>query len=345
MNEHPVRVIKVTPEMVSKHENADTLSVVTIEGYTVCTQTKDIPEGGGVAAYIEPDSLVNTELEEFSFLKSEAKFNFDSTRGGEERYARIRVKKLRGVPSMGLLVWLDHTKHSPGQDVTDVLDVFHYEKPETLQKGLARREPPGYHPAYASIENFKKQAALSQFVDGEKVVATEKIHGSNARYTIDSNTSELCVGSHRRWLDSSDENTWKTAVEKTPGVLKYLNDNPTHTVYGEIFGPSVQGAKAGYGEKDFALVVFDILQANGAFLDFEDFLKAAMDYSIPIVPVVYLGPFDKEVLTELAEGISPTHADTVMEGLVVKPIKERRCKSFNRVMAKLISNRYYLKSE
>lgn len=51
MSEHKVDVVTVKLE---KHPNADSLSIVKVLGYTVCTRTAGWTDGQ-LAAYIEPD--------------------------------------------------------------------------------------------------------------------------------------------------------------------------------------------------------------------------------------------------------------------------------------------------
>lgn len=342
MNEHRIQVIEITPEMIHEHDNADTLSIVEIDGFTVCTQTAGI---GSVAAYIEPDSLVDTRLPEFDFLASEARYEADSTPNVDGHYARIKVKKLRGVPSMGLLVWMDPEIVKVGDDVTEVLGVEHYEPPTKLGRVEGIGDPKGWHPTYSSIENFRKPSAIKEFIPGEFVIATEKIHGANARYATEVGTGKLFVGSHKRWLKTDQPSAWLNVLNDQPGVVNFINQYAGYTVYGEIYGTPVQGAKASYGKNEVSFIMFDIMRADGSYVDRNELEVFGDAFKIPIVPIVYSGPFDSEVLTEAAEGTSPTHAGTVMEGLVIKPERERRGKKFNRVIAKLISTRYYLKSE
>ncbi|MGH9759840.1 MAG: hypothetical protein ACREAC_03250 [Blastocatellia bacterium] len=79
--------VEVVPVVLERHPNADTLSVVKVfGGYTVCVRTVDFKDGD-LGAYIPPDSVVDSSRPEFAFL------------AGHER---IKVKRLRGIVSMGL---------------------------------------------------------------------------------------------------------------------------------------------------------------------------------------------------------------------------------------------------
>ena len=66
---HKVEVVKVKLEC---HPNANALSIVKIYNYQVCCRTDDWKDGD-MAAYIPPDSLVDTTRPEFSFLHKNEK--------------------------------------------------------------------------------------------------------------------------------------------------------------------------------------------------------------------------------------------------------------------------------
>jgi hypothetical protein len=62
---------------------------------------------------------------------------------------------------------------------------------------------------------------------------------------------------------------------------------------------------------------------------------------IAIVPVLYRGPFDFEVIKALAEGRSSVPgADNIREGIVINPVTERRVPGLGRVQLKLVSNTF-----
>src|SRR3990172_3820195 len=102
---HRVDVIQVK---MRPHENSDFLSLIEVYNYTVCVRTADWKDGD-LAAYIPPDSVVDTNRPEFAFLKTK-----------DRQFERIRVKKLRGVISMGLLVPAPPNSKE-GDDVAELL--------------------------------------------------------------------------------------------------------------------------------------------------------------------------------------------------------------------------------
>ena len=64
------------------------------------------------------------------------------------------------------------------------------------------------------------------------------------------------------------------------------------------------------------------------------------------VPLVYRGPFNKDMLLAEAEGNSlwPKAESQIREGLVIKPIVERIDSMLGRVQLKMISNKYLEKN-
>ena len=170
---------EVVPVVLEPHGNADTLSVVKVfdGGYTCVVRTSDW-QGITKAAYIPPDSTVDVKIPEFTFLALDAK---------ADGRARIRAKKLRGVISFGLLVPA-RPEWQLGQDVTADLQVEHYE-PQVHIPGVRRDNlvtggetvpgPDLIVPKY-DLEAFRKYHKL--FNEGEEVIITEKVDGSNSRY-------------------------------------------------------------------------------------------------------------------------------------------------------------------
>ncbi len=143
---HKVEVVRVK---LDPHPNADTLSVVQVHNFTCCVRTADWQDGD-LAAYIQPDSIVDTSRPEFTFL---------------EGHERIRVKKLRGIVSMGLLVKAPEGVNV-GDDAAEALGVTHYEPPLPLSAGGdVEAPPPGlYAPTY-DVESMYRFAHL--FVEGK----------------------------------------------------------------------------------------------------------------------------------------------------------------------------------
>lgn len=310
---HKVEVVTIKLE---PHPNADALSVVRVfGGYTCCVRSSDFNDGD-LAAYILPDSVVDTTRPEFSFL-------------GE--HSRIRAKKLRGVVSMGLLI------HAPpgaqeGDDVADHFGVTHYEPPVSfIMGGDSEPAPAGYHPAY-DVDSLRRYHHL--FGPGEPVWVTEKIHGANGRFCFVD--SKMCCGSKTMWKKREPGSIWWVALAQHPEIACFCEEHPDITVYGEVYG-KVQNLN--YGIKSGAMIaVFDLLRGTG-WINPQEAVDLAPN--LPWVPKVGEFAFDLGLILDCAEGPSLIPgAKHIREGIVVKPIAERQDPEIGRVCLKVVSSAY-----
>lgn len=126
----------VVPIKLEKHPDADSLSLVEIDGYVVVVRTEDwINEDRG--AYIPPDNVVDVTRPEFKWL--------DSGIVGRTQ-ERIKARRFRGIMSQGLLVPIPvedpdimfhiqpiKYKFNVGDDVTEYFGVTRYQSPEDLK--------------------------------------------------------------------------------------------------------------------------------------------------------------------------------------------------------------------
>lgn len=319
MIEHTAEVIEVT-ELIN-HPNADSLSLVMIGDYQCVVRTADW-KVGDLAIYIEPDTIV-PETEEFAFLGT---------------HRRIKARKLRGQWSMGLLIPApDGAKI--GDDFWEQLGLTHYEpqaQGHFSTGGDNVTPPPGFFPKY-DVLNFRKYSHL--FEEGEEVIVSEKTHGASSKFVcID---DEIYASSRNFWKKRDDNNLWWKALAQNPSLEKWLRANQNLCVYGEVFG-QVQNLKYGAKNGEIFFAAFDILRGH-QWLDFDE--AHEIGASLPWVPLVYRGPFDKDRILAFAEGdtLYP-NAGNIREGAVVKPIHERVDPKIGRVQLKIISNKYLEKS-
>lgn len=310
---HRVDVVKVHLEA---HPNADSLSVVRVYGYTVCVRTADWAEGD-LGAYVPPDSVVDSSRPEFAFL------------AGHER---IRVKRLRGIISMGLLIKAPGSVRE-GDDVAEMLEVTHYEPALPLSTwGETESPPAGYRPCY-DVESARRYSHA--FVAGEIVWVTEKIHGASARYCF--SDGRMHAGSRTEWKKESEANLWWRALAVHPEVAAFCKAHPDLTVYAEAYG-QIQDLRYGLGKGEVRLAVFDLLEGQ-RWLDAEE--AREVGETLPWVPVTKVCAFDYDAICVLAEGPSLVPgADHIREGVVVKPLCERTHLEVGRVNLKIVGNGY-----
>ena len=310
---HRVEVVRVFPE---PHPNADMLEIIKVWEYICCVRKGEFAPGD-LAAYIPPDSVVPV-TEQFAFL-------------GEHR--RIRVKRLRGIISMGLLIPAPIGVQE-GDDIAGMLGVTHYEPSLSLSSGGEAEKPPsGFRPVF-DMDSFYRYAHI--FEEGELVYVTEKIHGCSARYAW--HDGRMYCGSRTEWKKQDEKNLWWRALANHPEIAGFCKSYPENmTLYGEVYG-QVQNLKYGTMPGEVRFAAFDLLHGN----EWINALDARrIGDGLPWVPIVDCGPFDKTRLIELADGPSLIEgADHIREGIVVKPVQERTHPEVGRVCLKIVSSLY-----
>lgn len=326
---HEVKVVRLGK--IEKHANADTLGVTEIEGYTVVVRLAEWQEGD-LGVYIEPDYVVPA-VPWSAFL------------GEDERQRRIRVKRLRGVWSQGLLLSLSAVSldgASEGDDVMETLGIYRYEPPEDGQQGSQRQRNPGEtpHPSLAGLQKYDLESWQKHkhlLAPDEPIIVTEKIHGENARYAW--RDGRMWVGSRNRWVPPDEGGGhWQTLADE-PWIVDWCKANEDAVLFGESYG-NVNGMRYGIEPGHRGFVAFDIWR-NGRFVDAST-LEFAGISSLP--PALFDG-LAADFSAELAEGKSVLAkwkgADHVREGVVIKPKTERWDPRIGRVALKCVGNGYF----
>jgi RNA ligase (TIGR02306 family) len=329
MAEIPVKVVKI--KEVKEHTNADKLELAIVGGWQVCVK-KDQFKAGDEAIYIPPDVVIPQEV---------------SDNWGVTDYlskGRVKAVRLRGEPSYGFLV--ENKDNDPlGVDLKDKFGIEKWEPPQEFSGGLMETPHPLFH-TYTDIQNIRNEE-YQVLEDGEEVIASEKIHGTNSRigYIKTENGMQLMVGSRttRRKLNNNDmyEFPMMEYGEEIQKLFDILNDEEVESIilFGEIYG-KVQDLRYGLGA-DFDYRAFD-LAINGEYIDYDDFVKYMEEVGIPTAPFIYRGPFNMETLKNCAEGNTCLMEDSphIREGVVVKPATERTDPKLGRVILKYISDDY-----
>lgn len=357
--------VEVVPVKLHVHPNADSLSLVYPfgeDGYVVVVRTEDWRDRT-IGAYIPPDSVVDSKRPEFAFLRG---------------HERIKVRMFRKIISQGLLVEAP-AGASVGDDVAEKLGVTHYNPPEPSSTGAGTAKVPMskivHRPKsfkswvrYFWYRFLRATGLLSSSNDlraveaapvdapdydiesyyryphvlnaGEEVVATEKRDGCNARYVyLD---GEMHCGSHHRWV-ADGGNVWWNALRQNPQIKAFCERYPGVTLYGEVFGASVQGdAPYGYKTGELAFEAFDVRE-NGRWVDYNTARSMAKLVNLTWVPVVYQGGFDGQYLMEISETLTPKDKGGKVykaEGIVVRPLVERIDRRIGRVQLKIVSKKY-----
>jgi RNA ligase (TIGR02306 family) len=354
MSKLVVEVCKV--EEVTKHPNADRLSIVKVKGWYCVTGLNDYAVDD-LVVYCPPDSVIPQHLIE--------KYNLEYLK----KNGRVGTVKLRKCISQGLILPLPDSdskrKFAVGDDLAVELGITKYEPPapkyqQNLQgKKSTRKKRNPLFDKYTNIENIKNYNRI--FKEGDEVVITEKIHGTNfraGRLPINPGYSfldkiqywwykyilkrgyEFVYGSHNVQITYHanrncfyGEDVYGRMAEKYK-LAEIIPED--FIVYGEIYGKGIQELE--YDRADIDVVFFDIKYKN-KYLSYTDFVKFCSKYDLPKAPALYIGPFSEQVLKEETNGKS-TIAKHIREGCVVKSFHEENHPVVGRKVLKSISEEY-----
>ena len=327
---------------VREHPNADKMAIARIKGWETCivhdpATGKNQFEPGDRCVYVPPDSVLPLVLADrlniTKYLSSVRDVDGNVVGG------RVRVARLRGQPSYGLLLTPDDPSWNVGADVAAFYGITKWEPPQDSTDGDRERAHPAFH-SYFELENYRNFPGL--LVEGEEVVFTEKIHGKNCRVGLiqtkddkgepvwtfmagshDVRRKEFCKINKRRTDPATGEEEvyqvekrsqfWE-ALDK-PGVKELLcglsggvSGETIETacrnnvvVFGEIYGSGVQEMAYGFVKGQWEFRVFDIT-VNGKYLDYAVKELFCRQHGVEMVPVLYRGPFSKEKVEEYVGG-------------------------------------------
>lgn len=316
---HEVKIVAIGD--VRKHPNADTLGIVSISGYEVIVRTADW-SAGDKGVYIEPDYIV-PDAPWSAMLKGKN---------------RVRVKRLRGVVSAGLLLRLSDVGLDPetpvGTDVMGSLGIMRYVPPEDTP-GAADAPAPRIADGLRAydLESWRAPGNRALIAGDTIVSATEKLHGESARFVY--SEGAMHAGSRTKWKRLDSNTGWAVALKANPWIEAWCRAHPDCILYGEILG-HVPEMHYGVRKGLRGFLAFDVW-CDGRWLDVAEF-QSIVDAKYR-VPVLYEGPHSG-VTAELAEGVS-TIAPHVREGFVVKPFFEASDPSIGRIALKCVGNGYH----
>lgn len=362
-----VEVCKV--EEIATHPNADRIERVRVKNWW-CIASKNFFKVGDKAVYVPPDAVLPEALaERWGIAKYCVPLGRDIS-GNRPPGLRVRASRFRGVSSFGTIQPVDDQNWDIGMDLIEHYGITKYEPPLKASDGDAAPSAPAFH-EYTSIENLGNFPGVLQ--EGETVVVTEKIHGTNSRVGLVLHPDKKAGGFTWQWMAGSHGTRRKEfndkgvrskywfpfkengTVEDCPmrrllrDVQQQKNAQTSVIVFGEIFGSSIQDMT--YGQHTLAYRVFDIA-IDGNYLDSDEQLRILREFhplGILAVPHLYVGPFSMVKANELVDG--PTtiaKAEEIKEpfkgreGIVIKPFKERFDPLLGgRVILKYISADYH----
>lgn len=334
-------VLDVTP-----HPNADRLELISVYSFQVIS-AKGLYQKGDAVIYVPVDSILPKDLEDFLFpVDSKIKLT----------NSRVRAAKIRQVVSQGLLIKPDALEALPKfndleveleQDIKDILGITKYEPP-TPDFQKPKGPTPGSRKALENPD-FKKYNGIDNIkwfpngYEGKEVIIQCKLHGSLLRVgkaPFIANTVfkkilkflklapayENVYGSNNVELTNRSGYTGFYGEDVYGKVCKKLKIHEKikdgEYVYMELIGPGIQKNYT-YGHTEHHAVLYDvkITKADGSqmWLNPEDAELYAKVRGFDFVPVLYRGPYSKEIVDQCTTGPSVYDPnEKVREGCVVK---------------------------
>jgi RNA ligase (TIGR02306 family) len=310
---------------VKPHPNADRLELAYIGGWQLI-----VPKGeyskGDLVVYFPADSLIPEKwLEQWGLVGKLA---------GSQRN-RVKPVKLRGERSIGIICHAPDG-YSLGDSMAEYYNVERWEEPIPLQmQGKMRHRPEGY--LKYDLENINNEP--DTFTDGMLVYAHEKIHGTHIFLGLVND--EFLVGSKNICLQEDENNVyWKIARKyRFEDALRDFGHNYVF-IHGEVYGP-IQDMKYGSPQEPqfaaFDLRVYDPNTDSNDWMPIQSMESYLKRYGIPTVPLLYKGPFSKEVLA-YADGQEQVSGKElhIREGCVIRSAIDRR-------ILKVVSDAYYFR--
>lgn len=372
MSTFDVRIIKI--EAIEPIEGADRVELARVGLYRSVVPKGEY-QAGELALYIPEQAIVPEELLEEIGLSGKL--------AGSKKN-RVKAMRFRGSLSQGIVC--RPKVFFPERYETESLAFDLYQKEANVAKGLGITKWAPEVPAsmngeafacpdlirWIDIENVKRYPDV--FTTSDVVMATEKIHGTAFCMTVDfvesapggaeppvlAYVTSKGMGAKGLAIEYSKSNVYWKAAEKynlaekiREFVDKWKKDMAVFGeklvvlrvgLFGEVYGKGIQDLQYGTEEAEFACFDLFVETAEGsAWFNYYDIRKML---DVPMVPLLYVGPYDADQMFELAEGkeqVSGTEA-CIREGVVVRPLTERHSDELGgRAILKFVSETYLLR--
>jgi len=294
---------------------------------------------------------VGIQLWQAMALMKYAKSNYASS-----SQAKIKELEIGGIRNHTVVAngWIDELRISKG--------ITKYEPPVSCNLQQSGRQPTKkkrnpLFDKYTDIENIQNYNTV--FKEGDIVVITEKIHGTNFRAGNLKRYKGNLLGKILGFLFGKYEfvygshNVQKTPMNRKMGfygedvygrIAKKYNLKEIipedYIVYGEIFGPNIQ--ELTYGMKDIDVRFFDV-RYNGKYLNYDEFVEFCDKRNLPRVPEIYKGGFEERWLRLATVANSRLDWKQIREGCVVKAFVEENNPQIGRKVLKSINPEYLAK--
>lgn len=355
--------IRAYPLTIEPHPGADRLELAVVGAYRSVV-AKDQFKTGDIAIYIQEASIVpEVLLHEMNLWDDEkAKGRLAGSKGD-----RVKAIRLRKVISQGICVRpialgdLDaRYAADPEHDYAEELGLVKYVPAIPTQLAGKVEHVLGLR-TYTDMENIKRFPGILQ--EGEQVWITEKLHGTCSVLSLlrdgdDWNFAVSSKGQAGRGLGLVREvnpegkafNAYWLMAEKINAetvlrdLAQRLGARDEITLFGETVG--VQDLMYGLQKGELSFAAFD-LRVDGEYMSYNGengFYSLMAQSSVPTVTILFQGAFSQDAVDALTDGPTLTAgANHIREGVVIRPVEERRDDSVGRVLLKSISAKYLLR--
>lgn len=331
---------------IRPHPNADALEIGSVGGWQVCIRKGTYRDGDPVV-YLESGTVIGPDVAEQLGIRN---YLAEKTDIDGNRVLVIHRVKLRGEPSFGLVV-TPEPGMQVGDDVAAHYGVRKYEPPVRLTTTDALPDDPRF-PQYTNIENLRSYPDV--LTEGEPVVVSEKVHGTNVRLAIIRGEDDA---GQPNWFAMAGSRTLRRKAPSAEALRQNIYWFPWSLypvkrllealatdraqrqaiLYGEVFGPGIQAYT--YGQNRPGFRAFDLM-VDGQYLAHGVFQALCDEHDVPTVPLVGIVPYRLETVKTLSEGPSLIGGTHGREGVVVKPLVERTHPAVGRVVLKYVSDTY-----
>lgn len=305
-----------TVKEVKPAENADTLEIIKFEhnDFQVVTK-KGLHRFGEIVMYITHDTIVKRQKwNEFLFKKD------------TDEETRIRQTKIRGNPSMGLVIPISEIQHLINpiskwdinvKDYSKQLGVRKYKKPITINADIA-----GDFPKWITKPDEENllfgNINLRDFIFQDLVI-TKKMDGTsftayknkNGEFSVCSRNSRIKEGWNSYWKIADKYNLENELLER-------------EFIQGELCGPKIQANPYKLDEQElFVFNIGEVTDSGTKYLDYYNMILRLETLGIPSVPFIDIinGNEDylRNKLKEIANNVE--YNGQVAEGIVVRLLK------------------------
>ncbi len=350
---------KVTKEKISlfTHPTADRLELGRIGSYQVVVQKGLYQDGDEVI--FAPEKSVLTGI-----LKAE----YEQYLAGPNK-DRVKSVRLRDQISSGIIIpkiLVDNFDYIElGEDVSEKLGITKYEPPIPTQlSGKVKRFD---MPFIGSHDCEHANVYVNDLVDGERVVITEKVHGSQFILAHNVDTNETIVSSKGLLksgltIEESDGNSyWLSAKnDKIVEKIRESFDSGVIQIFGEVV--PVQSGYS-YGQTTPTSRLFDI-RANGESIPYDMVPEVFNPLWVPVVfdGTITLDKKEVVIYSDPERGIHKTKIDQILpksivdlckgnelvsgnslhirEGVVLRPYVDRYASDGTKLRLKIINPAY-----